>query len=128
MNLYIDKETLDFAKRWSYVTDVPISRMLEEYLQQQQERLNGVSPFQWLNDHANSQTAPAGESSRTDLEAYLYNAEEEEFCKENPDHPRAKVRRKLLQEYEQSWNSEMEERKRKEREFITRWLKVFPVK
>ena len=128
LNLYINRQLLDFAKKWSYVTDVPISGMLEELLQQQQERLRGISPFQWLNEQGGERPASEADDDRSDLTAYLDNLEEEEFCRQNPDHPRAKMRRKLLTEYEQSSSQEMEAQKKREREFIARWLKVFPVR
>jgi hypothetical protein len=127
LNLYVDKQSLDFAKKWSYVTEVPISRMLEEYLQAQEERVKGLSPFQWLTDTVNS--GSGDERNHTDeVEIYLRNAEEAEFCRQNPDHPRAKMRLRLLAEYERSHGEEMESRKSRERAFIARWMKVFPVK
>lgn len=126
LNLYLNRELLDFAKKWSYVADVPISRMLEEYLQQQQARLSGMSPFQWLTDRDHGPRV--SEERDTDLEAYLSNREEQEFSRENPDHPRARLRRKLLAEFEQKKGRELEGQKQKEREFIARWLEVFPVK
>ena len=128
LNLYINRQLLDFAKKWSYVTDVPISGMLEELLREQQERVRGISPFQWLNDQGGAESATTVDAAGADLKDYLDNPEEEEFCRLNPDHPRAKMRRKLLVEYEQSSGREMEEQKTREREFISRWLKVFPVR
>lgn len=127
LNLYIDKQSLDFAKKWSYVTDVPISRMLEEYLQAQEEKVKGNSPFQWLTDPVN--TGSVDERVNTDdVVIYLRNPEEAEFCRQNPEHPRAKLRARLLEEYERSHGEEMESRKGRERAFIARWMKVFPVK
>lgn len=127
LNLYIDKQSLDFAKKWSYVTEVPISRMLEEYLQAQEERVKGVSPFQWLTDPVH--TGSTDERNSTDeVVIYLRNPEEAEFCRQNPEHPRAKLRSRLLEEYERSHGQEMESRKGRERAFIARWMKVFPVK
>lgn len=127
LNLYIDEKYIDFAKKWSFVTDVPISRMLEEYLQAQEKRIQGLSPFQWLTDPAH--TGSADERDHTDeVEIYLRNPEEAEYCRQNPDHPRAKLRQRLLAEYERSHGEEMERRKDKERAFISRWMKVFPVK
>lgn len=125
LNLYLDKELLDFAKKWSYVANVPISGMLEEHLRRQQERLKGVSPFQWLTDPGNT---PAGtEEMDQALENYLENREEEEFCRLNPDHPRARLRTRLLAEFRQTRGRELEEQKQREREFIARWLEVFPI-
>ncbi|MHB8789494.1 MAG: DUF6364 family protein [Desulfobulbaceae bacterium] len=125
LNLYIDRQTLDFAKKWSYVTGVPISKMLEGYLQAQEERMKGVSPFQWLTDPVS--TGVTAEQGKDEVETYLKNPEEAEFCRQNPDHPRAKLRLRLLEEYERSHGEEMERRKTQEREFITRWMKVFPI-
>lgn len=126
LNLYIDRQALDFAKKWSFVTGMPISKMLEGYLQAQEERMKGVSPFQWLTDPVN--TGEAVEQGKDEVETYLRNPEEAEFCRQNPDHPRAKLRLRLLGEYERSHGEEMERRKTKEREFITRWMKVFPIR
>lgn len=126
VNLYIDKQALDFAKKWSYVTEVPISRMLEEYLLAQEERMKGLSPFQWLNNPAN--TGATADREDDEVGSYLRNPEEAEFCRQNPDHPRAKLRLRLLEEYERSHGEEMESRKSRERAFITRWLKVFPIR
>lgn len=127
LNLYIDKQSLDFAKKWSYVTDMPISRMLEEYLQAKEEKVKGVSPFQWLTDPVN--TGSVDERDNTDeVVIYLRNPEEAEFCRQNPEHPRAKLRLRLLEEYERSHGEEMESRKGRERAFISRWMEVFPVK
>jgi len=127
LNLYIDKDILDFAKKWSFVTDVPISRMLEEYLQQQKKRVKEISPFQWLTDPVN--TGSVDERDNTDeVVIYLRNPEEAEFCRQNPEHPRAKLRLRLLEEYERSHDEEMESRKGRERAFISRWMKVFAVK
>ena len=127
LNLYIDKQSLDFAKKWSYVTGVPISRMLEEYLQVKEEKVKGVSPFQWLTDPVNNGT-DAEQENTDEVVLYLKNPEEAEFCRQNPEHPRAKLRLRLLEEYERSQGEEMESRKGSERAFISRWMKVFPVK
>ncbi|MHB1351083.1 MAG: DUF6364 family protein [Desulfobulbaceae bacterium] len=128
LNLYVNRDVLDFAKKWSYVTGRPISAMLEEYLQEQEQQVRGVSPFQWLTDPVNTPSGPADESGRSELDVYLSNREEAEFCRQNPDHPRARLRAHLLEEYEKNHGEEMERRKKRERAFISRWMEVFPIK
>jgi hypothetical protein len=127
LNLYISRELVDFAKEWSYVTDVPISKMLEEYLKEKKELVQHVSPFQWLSDPVVNRALLKEDKYKNDLEEYLHNPEEEEFCRENPDHPRARIRQKLKREYERKVRVEMEKRKRKEKELIQRWMQSFPV-
>ncbi len=126
LNLYISKELYDFAKKWSYVTQVPVSRILEETLRAQQKEVKEISPFQWLSNNRMSSSTGREDEAIHDLEEYLTNREEEEFCRNNPAHPRAKIRRKLEREYNSSIARTMEKRKREEQEFIRRWIEVFP--
>lgn len=128
LNLYLDKELIGFAKDWSYVTDIPISRMLEEYLREQQQLVGSISPFQWLSDPSINPTLPAEKNHFEELEEYIRDQEEKKFCLENPDHPRAKIRRSLLKEYEKYVMEKLEGRKAKEKELIQRWMEVFQSK
>lgn len=125
LNLYLDKRLIEFAKDWSYVTDKPISRMFEEYLVEQQQLVDSISPFQWLSDPSINPSLPQEETHFEELEAYLRDPEEKKFCLENPDHPRAKIRRSLLKEYEKYVMEKLEGRKAKEKELIRRWMEVF---
>jgi len=126
LNLYIDKDLYDFAKKWSHVIRKPISRMLEDSLRSQQELVKQVTPFQWLNDPSLNPDAAQEDESIHDLEEYLNNREEEAFCRANPAHPRARMRRKLEQEYKSSIARAMEARKSAEQEIIKRWIEAFP--
>lgn len=127
LNLYLSKELIEFAKEWSYVTDMPISTMLEEYLREKKELIPQVSPFQWLSDPVINPALLREDKYRDDLEEYINNPEEEEFCRENPDHPRSRVRLKLKSEYEKTIKKEIERRKKKEKEVIHRWMEIFQV-
>lgn len=128
LNLYISKDLIDFAKDWSYVTDIPISRMVEEHLREQQELVQRISPFQWFSDPDIHPPAAAEDQSVREMQEYLNNLEEEEFCLLNPDHPRAKIRRKVQREYETLYSQELEKRKNEEKEVIRRWIEVFSSK
>lgn len=128
LNLYISKDILDFAKDWSYVTKVPISRMLEEYLASQQKIVANATPFQWVSDPHTNPSLPPEDQHFRDLDEYITNREEEEFCQQHPDHPRTKIRRNLLKEHEEYLNEKMERQKEKEKDLIKRWMEVFTQK
>ncbi len=125
LNLYITEELVDFAKDWSYVTDVPISSMLEKYLEEKKELVPQISPFQWLSDPVINPDFLKEDEFINDMETYINNSEEEEFCRENPDHPRAKIREKLKSEYIILINKERDLQKKREKEVIQRWMEVF---
>jgi hypothetical protein len=128
LNLYISKELLDFAKDWSYVTNVPISRMLEEYLASQQKIVATATPFQWVSDPYINPSLPPEDQHFRDLDEYVNNREEEEFCRQHPDHPRAKIRRNLLKEHENYLKEKMARQKEQEKNLIKRWMEVFTQK
>ena len=125
LNLYLSEDTIKFAKEWSYVTEKPISQMLEEYLINQKKLVINITPFQWLSDPVINQSTSPQEKYFEELEEYINDREEEEFCQKNPDHPRAKIRRNLINEYQKLANEEMELKKEKEKELIKRWMEVF---
>ncbi|MCL7486803.1 MAG: hypothetical protein M8357_01340 [Desulfobulbaceae bacterium] len=116
---------LDFAKEWSYVIDIPISRMLEEYLERQQKLASSITPFQWLSDPYVNPSLPPEDEDFKNLDEYVNNREEEEFCRINPDHPRAKLRRTLVKEHKKYLDDKMEQQKNEEKELIKRWMEVF---
>lgn len=128
LNLYINKDTLDFAKDWSYVTNVPISRMLEEYLASRQKIVATATPFQWVSDPYINPSLPPEDQHFRDLDEYVNNREEEEFCRQHPDHPRAKIRRKLLKEHDNYLKEKMARQKEQEKDLIKRWMEVFTQK
>jgi hypothetical protein len=128
LNLYINKDILDFAKDWSYVTNVPISRMLEEYLASQQKIVATATPFQWVSDPYINPSLPPEDQHFKDLDEYVNNREEEEFCRQHPDHPRAKIRRNLLKEHDNYLKEKMARQKEQEKDLIKRWMKVFTQK
>ena len=128
INLYISRDLLEFARDWSYVTQIPVSGMLEEYLIRQRDIVATATPFQWLNDPIINPSLPPEDKHFRDLEEYVKNREEEEFCQENPDHPRAKMRRALLKEHEKYQMEKLEQQKVKEKELIKRWMEVFQAK
>ena len=126
LNLYLKGEAIDFAKEWSYVTKKPISKMLEEYLIHQKEMVSSITPFQWLSDPIIN-PAIDGDDVRqlNELDEYFSNSEEKEFCHQNPDHPRAKIRNKLMEEYKENCIKKMKLRKNQEKELIQRWMEMF---
>lgn len=128
LNLYLSKEVVDFAKNWSYVTDIPISKMVEDQLREQKELVARITPFQWFSDPDIHPPNSSEDESVREMQEYLNNREEEEFCLLNPDHPRAKIRRKVQREYEALYSKELEKRKKEEKEVIQRWIEVFSSK
>lgn len=125
LNLYINNEIVKFAKEWSYVTNKPISTMLEEYLEQQKTVVSQITPFQWLNDPLINPSLPPEDIHFNELDEYIRNQEEKEFCLQNPDHPRAKMRKALIKEHDQTIKIKMEGQKEKEKNLIKRWMEVF---
>lgn len=125
LNLYLSREMIRFAKDWSYVTDKPISKMLEEHLENQKQLVASTTPFQWLNDPVINPSLPSEDEHYRDLREYIENKEEKKFCEENPDHPRARIRNSLLKEYEDYQQVKMEKQKEMEKELIQRWMEVF---
>ena len=79
LNLYVSNELVDFAKEWSYVIDMPISKMLEEYLQIKKDIVPQVSPFQWLSDQVINPSLAEEEGYLQDMAEYINNKEEEDF-------------------------------------------------
>jgi hypothetical protein len=128
LNLYINEDIIQFAKDWSYVTNKPISKMLEEHINRQKEIVLSTTPFQWLNDPYINPSLLLEDEYFRDLDDYIQNREEEKFCEENPGHPRAKMRRALLKEHEEYIQEKIERQKEKEKELIKRWMEVFSMK
>ena len=128
LNLYINEEIIRFAKEWSYVTNKPISKMLEEYLEQKKNLISNTTPFQWLNDPLINPSLPPEDLQFKELDEYIKNQEEQEFCIQNPDHPRAKMRKALIKQHEQHVKIKLETQKEKEKKLIKRWIEVFHVK
>ena len=128
LNLYLSRDMIRFAKDWSYVTEKPISVMLEEHLQRQKEIVSTITPFQWLNDPVINPSLPPDDQHYEDLREYIENREEQKFCEENPDHPRAKMRKTLVKEFEEYRQVKLEQQKQTEKELIKRWMEVFQQK
>ena len=128
LNLYVSDETIKFAKEWSYVTNKPISKMFEEHLNQQKNIVAETTPFQWLNDPLINPSLQPEDKHFKELDEYIINKEEKEFCTENPEHPRAKMRKTLVKEHEQYVKIKLERQKEKEKNLIKRWMEVFHVK
>ena len=128
LNLYISEEIIRFAKEWSYVTNKPISKMFEEHLNQQRNIASETTPFQWLNDPLINPSLQPEDIHFKELDEYIKNKEEKEFCTENPEHPRAKMRKALAIEHEHYVKIKLEKQKEKEKSLIKRWMEVFHVK
>ena len=128
LNLYISQDIREFAKEWSYVTGKPISKMLEDYLTEQKRIVLNATPLQWLNDPLINPTLLTEDIRSRDLDEYIQNREEELFCQQNPEHPRAKMRKTLVEEHEKYVKDKMERQKESEKDLIKRWMEVFPLK
>ena len=134
LNLSINDEILEFGKQWSYVTGISLSKMFEQFLIGQKRLISRKTPDEWLTD---PEINPFLEYSeiKEEIKAYeefLNNKNEAEFCRKQPDHPRAILRKKLVLEKskaEERLSSQIEKDKeqfeQKRREFEKRWKEVF---
>ena len=102
-----------------------ISRMLEEYLKKQQNLVSAKTPFQWVSDTTFAVPLSKEDRELQDLEEYLNNQEEKDFCEKNPGHPRAKMRQKLSAEHDTLFQEQRVKKKQQEKELIQRWMEVF---
>lgn len=125
LNLYLSKDIIEFAKKWGYVRNTSISRMVEEFFVQQQHIVAAKTPFQWISDTTFGAANTKAEKDLQDLEEYLNNQEEKEFCANNPGHPRAKMRKKLSAEHDTLFTEIRLHRKEREKELIKRWMESF---
>ena len=125
LNLYLSRDIIDFGKKWSYVTNVSISRMVEQYLREQQKIVEEVTPFQWVSDQTYGSSLSQEDEELLELESFLKNREEKDFCEAHPEHPRAKMRKKLSKEYKIMQASRKKKVEKEEKNLIERWLKTF---
>jgi hypothetical protein len=129
LNLSLDSEILDFAKKWSYVRNRPISRLVEDMFSDLKELVSTVTPEQYLHDpELPPNQFPVDENQDQVYDEWLKDEAEAEYCKKNPDSKRAKLRIALLKQREEESRKEWEEQERLEKEFIARWKETFPSK
>ncbi|MGD9817164.1 MAG: hypothetical protein AB7V04_00545 [Desulfomonilaceae bacterium] len=138
INLYIDQQLLDFGKRFSYVTGQSISGLVEGFLRLEEEKtriLSAESYLQFSVDQAEQWYDFSGKRGADDADyydEYLRDEKEVEFCKNNPDSVRAKLRIQLLRDQEDRRQQELEKEAREKesreqvrQEFVKRWNETF---
>jgi hypothetical protein len=138
INLYIDQNLLDFGKRYSQVLEQSLSSLVEGYLRREEEKTRAFSAEQYLEYEFEQDkewyflSGKFAEDDANYIEEYLKDKEEVEYCRNNPDSIRAKMRIQLLKEQTErdkliSEQEALESKKREvEREsFIKRWNATF---
>lgn len=129
LNLTLDPEILDFAKKWSYIINRPISRLVEDMFSELKGLVSNVTPEQYLYDtELPHNQFPADENQDQVYDEWLKDEAEAEYCRKNPDSTRTKLRIALLKQREEESRKEWEEQIRWEKEFISRWNETFPSK
>lgn len=129
LNLSLDPEILDFAKKWSYVINRPISRLVEDMFIELKDLVLNVTPNQYLYDSELPHNQfPVDVNQDQVYDEWLKDEAEAEYCRKNPDSKRAKLRIALLKQREEESKKEWEEQIRWEEEFIARWKETFPFK
>lgn len=141
VNLYIEKELVDFAKKWSYVTGKPFSHLIDEYLRHLRGDILYMEPEDWFLKEFDPEKL-SKESLRKFIrdekdyyDEIINDKEEEEYCRKNPDSTRAKTRISLIKEIELKQQQEIEKHQEEENqrnklkeEFCSKWKEVFPHK
>lgn len=138
VNLYVEKELLEFGKNLAHVLGTSLSQILEEKLRHESYRVSSLDAEQYLKESEEEEILAywrSDEHHREQLagyEEYLKDHEEEEFCRKNPDHPRAKLRSNLIKQREEEHRRMIEESSKvakeyeKKKEAITkRWNETF---
>jgi hypothetical protein len=128
LNLSIDFEILDFAKKWSYVRKTSISRLVEDMFSDLKDLVSNVSPEQYLNDPDLPHNQPSVDDEQQAYAEWLKDKAETDYCIKNPESKRAKLRIALIKQMEEDSRKEFEEEEKREKEFIARWKETFPSK
>lgn len=134
VNLYIDQQLLEFGKRYSHIMGKPLSSLVEDFLRHEEEKTKIFSAEEFLNfidEEMDTWYRASGQYNQDEtdhIENYLRDQEEVEYCRNNPDSIRAKMRIQLIKEQEERELAnlekeafEMEKRNSERREFIKRW-------
>lgn len=138
VNLYIDEELLEFGKKFAYVMGTSISKILEGKLHRELERIKALSPEDYLQK-VHDEAIEEMQSSIEYLEKIqewqeeiLNDEAEAEYCRKNPDSPRAKMRLELLRKREEKEDKKAREFAKYEKEsekrkadIIRRWNETF---
>lgn len=141
VNLYLEKELVDFAKKWSYVTGKPFSHLIDEYLRHLRGDILYMEPEDWFLKEFDPEKL-----SREDLQKFIKDEndyydkiindkKEEEYCRKNPDSTRARTRALLIKEIMskqeediKKYQEEEKQRNKLKEEFCNKWKEVFPHK
>lgn len=138
VNLYIEKDLLEFGKELAYVWGGSLSQILEDKLRHEHFRVSTLDAEQYLKENEEEELLAymrSEEGIQDQLDAYdeyLKDQEEAEFCRNNPDHPRAKLRLSLLKQRKEDERKMDEEASRLAKEYakkkesiIRRWNETF---
>jgi hypothetical protein len=128
LNLSIDSEILDFAKKWSYVKKMPISRLVEDMFIDLKELVSNITPELYLHDPKLPHNQLPFDDTQQAYDEWLKDEAEVEYCRKNPESKRAKLRIALVKQREEESRKEWDEQERLEKEFIARWEETFPSK
>lgn len=126
LNLSIDSEILDFAKKWSYVRNKPISRLVEDMFCDLKHLVPNITPEQYLHDPDLPHNQLLVDDAQQAYDEWLNDKAEAEYCMTNPESKRAKLRIALIKQREAESKKEFEEQEKLEKEFIARWKETFP--
>lgn len=139
VNLYVDSNAYEFAKKWAYVTGKPVSHWVNYYFTRLMGDVLHMTPQQWLAQISDplenmsiGELIENSEDSGRQYAEWLADNEEAEYCRKHPDSTRAKMRLAMLEEMrkkeeeEAKLNAVQEKKREKERnEFIKRWDETF---
>jgi len=128
LNLSLDSEILDFAKKWSYVRNKPISRLVEDMFSELKNLVSSVTPEQYLHDPDLPHNQFPVDDDQKAFDEWLKDEAETEYCRKNPESKRAKLRIALIKQREEESKRELGEQERLEEEFIARWKETFSSK
>jgi len=134
INLSLDKEALEFAKKWSYVIQKPISHLVDEFFSKLRSDVLAMTPLQWLNPDFQERSL-ALENLRDDVdeslrryEEILKDEEEAEYCRKHPESTRAKMRLAIMENKAKEESETFAEYEEWREKFIERWEATFPKK
>ena len=139
VNLYVDSNAYEFAKKWAYVTGKPVSHWVNDYFTHLMGDVLHMTPQQWfariddpLADMSIEEEIQYNKDSARQYEEWLEDKEEVEYCQKHPDSTRAKMRLAMLEEMRKKEEEEsklyavQQKKREKERdEFTKRWEETF---
>lgn len=126
INLSIDREVLELVKKWSYITQTPISRLFDEVFSDKLKQIGQMSPEEWLYGSSDDESPFDEEEMIRHFEEMQKDNDEEKYCRKHPNSPRARIRQARIKKLIEKVKKEAEEQHKEEEKFITRWREVFP--